>query len=173
MQLNNTTTGHSIKLDKIDILNNRVIYTEYQLTGAYPYIEGQKPYTFTSINIKDFLKVSTNYEELCLNTLKIELNLTDYQLSEDEQNWLFSERPARVIIKSSFVLKELQPIDASGNLSPIGQIIEREKIDNFGFYIDNPDDEISVLYVNQVAPEDQEIINPYIGTSIFIENKII
>ena len=83
MQLNNTTTGHSIKLNKIDILNNRVVYTEYQLTGNYPYIEGQKPYTFTSISLKDYLNVSTNYEELCYNTLKTELNLTDYQLSDD------------------------------------------------------------------------------------------
>lgn len=174
MQLNNTTTGHSILIDKVDINLNRIVYSEYEIkNNEISYLTKQSSYIFKDIVLKDKLSESTNFEELSLTQLKTELVLDDYELSTDSQNWLFPNRLARVIIMSSFVLKELQPIDNTGTLSDIGNIIEREKIDNYGFYIDNADDKTSILYVNSIEPDDMTIISPFIGVTIFIENKII
>lgn len=173
MQLNNTKNGHIIILDKIDIYLNRIVYSEYEIkNNEISYLTKQSSYIFKNIVLKDKLSESTNFEELSLTQLKTELTLDDFELSSDSQNWLFPARPTRVIIMNSFALKQLQPIDSVGTLSDIGNIIEREKVDNYGFYVDNSDDKTSILYVNTVEPADMAVISSFIGDTIFVENKL-
>ena len=172
MQLNNGINGHTILIDKIDILQNRIVYTEFEYKSeSLNFFEKQQAHTFKNINLKDYLSQSTNFTELCYTQLKIEKELTEFVISQDSQNWLFPNRPYRIIVISSFILKELQPLDNTGKLSNVGALIENEKIKNFGFYIDNSEDKISVIYVNSIDTDDTPTIAPFIGTTMFIEQK--
>jgi len=172
MQLNNITNGHTIIINKIDINQNRVVYTEYEYkNNEMEYISHQSAHVFTDVVLSDFLSQTTNYMELCYTNLKSERELDEFEISDDLQNWLFDDRPYRIIIISSFILKQLQPIDSTGLLTDIGALIENEKIKNFGFYIDNPEDVVSILYVNSIDTDDTPTITPYLGTTMFIEAK--
>ena len=172
MQLNNNRNGHIILIDKIDILQNRIVYTEYEHKNEnLTFVKKQSSHVFNDINLKDYLNQSINYTELCYNQLKTEKELTDFIVSEDTQNWLFPDRPYRIAVVSSFILKELQPLDNTGTLSDIGTLIENEKIKNFGFYIDNSEDKISIIYVNTIEPDDMTIVTPYLNNTMFVETK--
>lgn len=182
MQLNNTKTGHFILIDKIIVNSNKVIFSEYEAKGemivseelSIPFEFGKKQKTelLTSIKLEDYLKLSTNFYELCYTKIKEELELTDYEISEDSQCWL-KDRPARIIIESAFAYNQLKPIDAIGTLSPVGEIIKNEKVSNFGYYYENEGDNCTILYINSVASSDYSIIEPYLGSKIFVENRII
>jgi len=86
MQLNNIN-GKSIKLDKIDILQNRIVYSIYEYGTKEPKVV--IAYKFKDIQLKDYLNQTVNYEELCYTNLALE-NETDYVISEDIQNWTIS-----------------------------------------------------------------------------------
>ena len=83
MQLN-STNGNCILIDKYDINNNRVIYSIFDFGG------GEKintlSYTFKNRILADYYNVETNFENLCLDQLNLELNL-GFELSNDPKNW--------------------------------------------------------------------------------------
>jgi len=66
MQLNNTN-GKSIKLDKIDILQNRIVYSIYEYGTSTN--KTQLSYVFKTMNLKDYLTQTVNFEELCYTNL--------------------------------------------------------------------------------------------------------
>ena len=164
----------SIKIDKIDINQNRIVYSEYEtIVADKKFLIKQLPYVFTEINLKDYLNESTNFETLCLTQLINEILDETWTISEDIQNWIYSERPKRILILNKLILQELKPLDNRGTLSPMGQIIERVKVQHYGFYKDIPDDTSFVMYVDTITAEDYPIILPFLNTSIWSDNKII
>ena len=196
-QLNNKENGHFIRLDKIDILQNRICYTEYQnivyrkvipepiidiLGGSSiqpdSYIEivkefknESKSYTFTLINLNNYLNTSTNFTELCFNQLIIEL-FPDWIIEDGLQNWLFN-RPIRTIILNSLILEHLKPINTNGDLSALGQLIQRVRVQHYDYYEDNHSDDITVIYFNTIVMSDYLVIKDYLNSSIWSELKII
>ena len=182
MQLNKTN-GHIIKIDKFNKEDGRVVYTEYEsiILNGDGSIKKEIVDTYQSVKILNVdysnladgtLTIEENIEKLSYDTLKIELGI-DYTVSEDIQNWLYSERPMRILILNKLILQELKPTDNLGTLSPMGQIIERVKVQHYGFYKDIPDDTSFVMYVDTITAEDYPIILPFLNTSIWSDNKII
>lgn len=176
MQLNNLNTGHFIVIDKIKIESNLVIYREFENSkfkeldfGANIEKYKSKVHEFQSINLVDYLSEETNYYSVCYEYLKSEL-FSDYEISSDVSNWLFN-RPVRVTIINSLVLQNLKPINAGGDLTDLGQLIERVKVEHFGFYKDNEGDITIAIYLNSVTQEDMAVIAPYINNGIYIEIK--
>jgi len=85
MQIDNPN-GNVILLDKIDVNQNRVVYSRYDY-GLGKFLE-QKARVFTTITLQDYLTLETVYETLCYNTLIAEVEPA-YVLSEELQYWLF------------------------------------------------------------------------------------
>ncbi len=88
MQLNNEN-GKSIVLDKIDVNQNRIVYSTYEYGGS-GHILAQTSYTFTSVTLSNYLDVSINYTTFCYDTLVVEKE-KEYVRSEDDQNWIIDE----------------------------------------------------------------------------------
>ncbi len=188
MQLNNTTTGHIIRIDDFTVETGRCVYSEYEkIIFKEEVIEKETVITEVKQFTKNFQKtvilnidwtqspdadisMKENIEKIAY--LKLSENFDGFILSEDIQNWLYEDKLFCITILNSFVLKEIQPLDKDGTLSPIGQIIENEKTKNFGFYSKNDGDSVMTLYASTIAPEDTPIIAPYINQTIWIEKKI-
>ncbi len=94
MQIDNPN-GNVILLDKIDVNQNRVVYSRYDY-GLGKFLE-QKARVFTTITLQDYLTLETVYETLCYNTLIAEVEPA-YVLSEELQNWLFPSASDRVYV---------------------------------------------------------------------------
>jgi len=162
MQLNNTN-GKVIILDKIDILQNRIVYSVYEYGGGQ--VLEQKALVFTTINLKDYLGIETNFEALCYTKL-VEEKETDFVISEDVQNWTIvkgstSENTTlRVYIPSNLTNKVLN----TGNdldilikaMSPLAEWVNR---------LVNG----SMQYLEFLEPEAKVILEEY--PEIIIENK--
>ncbi len=150
MQLNNLNTGHIIRIDEFTQETGRCVYTEYEkIIFKKEVIEEETIVTEIKQFTKNFQKtvilnidwtqlpdanisISENIEKLAY--LKLSEKFEGFEISTDIQNWLYENRSFCITILNSFVLKEIQPLDAQGTLSPIGQLIENEKTNNFGFY---------------------------------------
>ncbi len=184
MQLNNTVTGHIIISDKTDIASKRIVYIEYEkiiynsdgtILKTFPKKQYSK--VFDNLDFSQLadntLSIEENIEKLFLTALKETLSDKDnWEISSDRQNWLFPDRPIAITILNEVVLEALQPLDANGTLSEIGQLIEREKTKNFGYYLNIKDDSILVLYANKVEDADASIIAPFLGSEIWVETKL-
>ena len=184
MQLNNKKTGHKIISDKIDLSQKRIVYSEYEQivynsegNEVISFLKQQSAKVFDNIDLTVLADNTLSIED---NILKSFLTLLldtfedkdDWELSENKQNWIFPDRNFCITILNSFVIKEIEPINAQGDLSPIGAIIEREKTNNFGFYINNDGDSVMTLYPSTISPEDAPVIAPYLGTKIWVETKL-
>jgi len=184
MQLNNRITGHKILSNKIDINQKRIVYSEYEQivfdsdgNEVVKFLKEQKSKVFNDIDLSiladNTLSIEDNilkiYLTALLNTLKDKEN---WEISENKQNWLYQDRNYCITILNSFILKELQPINAEGDLSPIGTIINNERTNNYGFYSTNDGDKVMTLYTPTISPDDQPIIQPFLGTKIWLETKL-
>lgn len=172
MQIN-TTDGHIIIINRIKVDKNIVECTEYEV-GVTDMLDLVKvkdfSYEFKTVKLKDYLNLLVNYTDVCKEKLIEELGLT-ITGNDDLQNWLFTSRDKRVVIENSLVLEALQPINADGDVSPLGQIVERVKKQHFGYYIDNTKDKMFVVYVNTVADEDAPILAQYFGNRVWVDIK--
>lgn len=171
MQLNKDN-GHFIEIDKIKIDSNMVVYSEYENTIAKQLGLNvvTKSYVFTTIQLRNYLNQLINFTELCYDKLQEEVT-TDFVISEDEKNWLFN-RPVRVTILNSLVLEHLKPINAQGDLSELGQLIQRVRVQHYDYYEDNHNDYTTCIYFNTVEPTDYAVIEPFIGNGIYIETNV-
>lgn len=183
MELHNKKNGHTILIDRIDYDSKRVIYTEYEkiiYNQALEIVKSFVSYQKTKICNLDLtlianasMSIEDNIKKQCfIDILTVLDDNQDWVISYNIQNWLFPERLTQIIILNELVLKSLTSLDALGNLSPLGELLTGERIKNFGFYIANSNDVVSVLYANQIDSEDLPIIIPYIGTSIWVETKL-
>lgn len=94
MQLNNQN-GNVILIDKIDVNQNRVVYSVYDY-GQGKKLE-QKSLVFSTINLQAYLTQEIIYETLCYNTIVAEKE-TGYVLGEELQNWLYPVTTRRVYV---------------------------------------------------------------------------
>lgn len=94
MQLN-SPNGNVIRLNKIDINQNRVVYSKYDF-GNGKLLE-QKALVFSTIDLKDYLTIEIVYETLCYNTIVTEQE-PSFVLDEEVQNWLFPATNVRIYI---------------------------------------------------------------------------
>jgi hypothetical protein len=179
----NKTNGHIIKIDDYTKKTGKVVFTEFEniLFNDNGTIKKEfiSKYQNTKILNVDYSKLSdgslTDEENILkrfYEALKLELG-DEYVISYDIQNWLYSERPMRILILNKLILQELKPTDNLGTLSPMGQIIERVKVQHYGFYKDISDDTTFIVYVDTITEEDYPIILPFLNTSIWSDNKII
>jgi len=181
MQINNSITGKFNRISNIKIQSNSVEYSEFEasiLNADHTAIvkefkdEAQiHVFDKANLDLEQHLNENTNYEALCLNQLKDDLFEND-SVSLDIQNWIYPERILRISIKNDFVLKNLMPINSTGDLSEIGQIIQDLLIEQFGFYIFNENSEISIIYLNTIKEGDLPVIAPYLGVEMWQETKI-
>ena len=182
MQINNITTGKFHRVEKINIHSNSVEYSEFEAsilntehTEVIKEFKGEPQihiFDKTNLDLSEHLNTNTNFESLCLNQMKTDLFEND-EVSLDIQNWIHPERILRIFIKNCFVLKNLMPINATGDLSEIGQLIQRMFLDQFGFYIYNEEDEVSIIYLNTIEAGDVTLIAPFLGTEMWEETKIV
>lgn len=165
MQLNNNTTGEVIIISQINTKQNNCVVNWYEIyASSVQEIKLQKVHNFTTINLNDFLDSLNNIKQICLNALMTELNLDETWIinTDNPYNWLYPARPIRIFVENSLILEETAPVDDEGHLLPFGQLIEREKLINYGFYYCSLNGKYTTLYCNIVDPEDEPIIAPYI-----------
>lgn len=173
MLLNNDN-GHIVVLDKIDVINNFCIFSEYENTVCKDVLNVKvqsRVHYFTGIVLKTYLNQLINFYELCYTNLQSEL-FTDYVVSSDTQNWLFPSRPIRTTVLNSLIIANVKPIDNSGTLSPLGTLIERVKVQHYDYYMDNNMDKTTVIYFLTFDPADYAIILPFLNNGIYPETKL-
>ena len=169
MQLNNIN-GQFARIEKIKIDSNSIVYSIYENSDLGLKVKSEV-HTFTSIDIKLFINQLVNITEECYKALQSEL-LTDFEVSDDSRNWLETDRSVRLVALRKTIDTHLLPINANGDLTPLGQVIERVKVQHFGHYRINESDTTMTIYLNGVDSADAVIITPYVGTEIWIETKI-
>jgi len=166
MQLNKTN-GHIIRLDKIDINQNRIVYSKYEtIINEEAFLIEQLPYVFTGITLKDYLNQDTNFETICLNQLKTEKLDETWSTSTDVQNWLYSNKPFRVIINNDESTSEMLINEAYKTL--FDALFIKHKTTTTS----NRGDKNSIIYVDQLDSNEIAIVQEFIGTWIFTEQKI-
>ena len=84
MQINNVN-GSVIRIDQIYVDRNRVDYSLYEYGGSA--ITTRKSHPFSTLTLADYLNVDTNFENLCYDTLIVEID-ANYAVSEDLTNWV-------------------------------------------------------------------------------------
>ncbi len=84
MQLNNTN-GAVITIDQIYVNRNRVDYSLYEYGKSE--IVTKKSHLFSTLTLTDYLNKTTNFEDLCYDTLITETDFS-YTISEDLTNWV-------------------------------------------------------------------------------------
>jgi len=165
-QLNDKETGNFIRIDKIDINNNRVVYTDYE-TIIYDNnglvlkeCKGeQKGYEFKSINLQSYLDTVINFSDLVINTLKVEL-FTNYEISEYGLNWLFEDKAVCLVINNTESNRNLNNIEYLALLNKIvtnqpNRIVQTTNI---------------LIYVNGIDENDlSDTIDNFIGNWIHIQ----
>lgn len=159
MQLNNTN-GKVIKLDKIDVNQNRIVYSVYEYGGGN--FLKQISYVFTSIKLKDYLNQEINFTNFCYEKLAEEKE-KDYTISEDTQNWLHIEKPIRVMIDNSMSTKEM--VDNVAYKTLMDVMLDVHK----GFI--KVGEKQTIIYVSTLDPEEMVVIADFVGVWIFTENK--
>ncbi len=170
MNINNTTNGNVIKINKIK--DTGTFYNIYENTycaenNLYPIKKKTDARDTTLVPSEPM-----NEEDLRKHTSKLKIleAETNFELSDDEQNWLIDSRPIRMLMKNTF-LNEVLTKDEHRPLS----IIIREELDanynsdeKFIFVGNN----YQTAYFLDIDDEDEPIITPYIAQGkIIIENK--
>ncbi len=165
MQLNNKINGESIKIDKIDILQNRVVYSLYGLDG----IISQTVKTFEQITLKDYLNQTVNFTELCYTQVKLELNLIDYTLESDTQCWLSPYKTKRFTIPNSLIVTAIKE-DNEFKVA-IDKIVSDSKIDTEILIIETSNN--TIVYANSINSSIEDVIMQYISVGIIsVEEKL-
>lgn len=96
MQLDHSN-GQVILLNKIDVNQNRVIYSRYDYGGENGRFLEQKALVFSTISLLDYLSQEVIFEELCYETIIVEVE-PGYVIAEEVQNWLYPANNVRVYI---------------------------------------------------------------------------
>jgi len=171
-QLNNKETGHFIRIDKdkdkIDINNNRVVYTKYE-TIIYDEIGSvkkefkieQKGHEFTTINLEDYLNQTVNFTDLVINELQKEL-FANYVIEEGVYNWIYPLKNYRLVINNT------KSNEALGNPSYL-TLLNKMVTEQPNRLVQKTN---TIIYVNSIEEGDlSESIVPYINDWIFIERN--
>lgn len=89
---------------------------------------------------------------------------SDFEVSNTNSNWIFPERPIRLIIPTSLVTKEM------ADATPFGVLANSLVSTLSEFTFVNKDN--AVVYVSEILPEHQSIVEPFITSKqIIVENK--
>lgn len=180
-QLNNNN-GSIIKIVQININTNRIIYKIFEnivLQVNEGQIEIVKEFLMESKvimldiemdTIIDNLTANEYIENFALNKIK-NLENDNYEVSEDSQNWLFSERAMRIVIDNA--KSNAQLVQNANYRALIDGIVQLHN-----GYIKVGEKNV-IIYVNEVAPEHGAIIQDFIYDAetnpegwIYLENKI-
>jgi len=166
LYLNNRITGEQIRLKKssenaiyFNIFENGYCAKNDKFAIAEK-IEAQRD--------KDFLPTDPMTEQELIeytSFLKIRDQYDDFIFDNDPQNWLFQERPIRIILRKSFIASAIyeNPL-----FSSVVERIREEMID----YI-RIGHETIVIYCNGIDEEDYNIVAPYIESGDIILENII
>jgi hypothetical protein len=170
MQLNNKLTNNFIRIDKIDILQNKIVYSVYetivynsQLYELYKYKLKQENYEFKSIDLREYLNQSINFTELCYSKLQSEL-FKDYVIESGLQNWLFYLKHYRITVNNIQNNKQLAINSEYRRL--INGMIDLHQNTII------VQDENTIMYVNTIKEEDINIVSKFLNKWIFVETKI-
>ena len=154
MQLNNKNNHDVIKIDKIRIYQNIIVYSLFD-------IKKQRIKQGTIKTLSDLpnkLKVNTNFFELAYSELLEEF--TDFELSDNIKNWKNYNKELRVIIPQDVVRQSLL------ENNELGKLIMRE-INNKEKHIYNERDFV-VAYYKGIDNTDMSIIEPYVLQNLII-----
>lgn len=171
--LNNEKTGGQIDIKTPYINYNRIEYYISETPGFNTKLDNKK------FNISDFdmsnLWFSGELDnDLCLLKIKefVFENSSDWELSEDAQNWIFETKVKRLLIDNELVVWALNQYDAEGDPTPLNQLIELSRTVHKGFIINPEGNKYTVIYIDQVNPGDVAILAPYFNTQVFLQDKI-
>lgn len=183
MQLNKNN-GFSVKIDKAYKDSGRLVYSMFENKilsdngDLYAkFLEKQEVKIFDAINFDQsgLLTINQNIDSLFYDALLIELG-ANWVKSEDSQNWLFADKPIRLIIGTVESSNEMV------NNTDYKALIDEMLIAHDGFIIVNePTDDYTpkntIMYVTTIDGNDLPVIAGFINTPdnpdgfIYIENK--
>ena len=158
MQLNNKVNGDIITIDKIDINRNEVVYSRRGVMGE---LIGESPrQSLTPITtLLDGIDVPTNYTDLCLDSLKSVLSLSDYVKENDEQNWLSENKAKRFFIPVDLVLKAVKNADGYADFRPvIDNLVAEEMLDADLKIIETTDRSYITVYANSISDSNLDAV---------------
>jgi len=165
-QLNNAN-GRVISIDKIDIQNNRIVYSIHEF-GDKNVKLSQESHKFTEINLQDYLSETVNYTDLVNEQLAVEKE-TGYTYSDDNQNWTIlkgsegNDTLIRVYIPASLINKEVNTGSAFDllmkQMSPLAPFTQRNGVG-------------SMQYLEELTEPAISILNSHLEDGVKIENKI-
>jgi len=171
MQLNNKQTGEIIKISKIK--DSATYYKVYEnkhcLDNDLYAIDKSTDKRDTSyIPSIPMCEDNLNLYTSLLKVLEVE---TEFELSEDNQNWLVEDKNKTIFVLNDFLTtKMLTDIDFKG---VIDRIIDKNN-DPLLSKIIFKGLNTTIVYVNSVEEEDLPIVYPYIiSGDLIIEDKII
>jgi len=170
MQLNNDK-GNIVRIDQANYDTGRTVFTRFE--GICLNGDGTVNKEFVS-NFQEVEMMGIDYDILANQGETIENNLIkvfyenlkkdDFLISEDIQNWIHSNKPIRVFIDNIQSAKEMVLNPAYKNL------YDEMLVKHEGFiFVDNIN---STMYIDAIEQADLDIILPFVGVWIFIEDKL-
>lgn len=164
MQLNNINNNTIAEIVLIDPNNNTFSYLVKDLNENI--LSGEN----CDIELIDFLRTESNFEDICLDYLLNEVLTEGFVKSDDLQNWIHTTRTVRLIVPQETIIESLKD---DNDLWPIIKRLRDENKQATEKFIFETK-EIAVVYVNDIDPGDAPIVAPYIAAGIIKkEDKII
>lgn len=170
MQLNNKTNGNIITLSKIKDGGTFYKLWENKFCLDNQLFEIDKKVDVRNMNITPETPMSELELKEYTSNLKVLETETNFELSDDIQNWVCENRPIRMTILTDLVNPFLIDEEHAAFANILNREIEANKLatDKFIFYNGNT----VVAYFFTITDEDAPIVTPYIERGeIHVEYK--